>query len=149
MSLVYVRRLRLGAAFVLLPYLVLHFTNHALGLVSLNAMETGRWWFLALWRSAPGTVALYGAILVHGLLALWLLYDRRTLRMPAWEATQYALGLVLPPLLAAHVVGTRIAWWRFDAEDPYARVLLLQWLQAPETGGRQAITLVLAGRPAR
>jgi adenylate cyclase len=144
MSLVYVRRLRLGAAFVLLTYLVLHFTNHALGLVSLNAMETGRWWFLALWRSAPGTVALYGAVLVHGLLALWLLYDRRTLRMPAWEATQYALGLVLPPLLAAHVVGTRIAWWRFDAEDPYARVLLLQWLQAPETGVRQAITLVLA-----
>ena len=34
MSLVYVRRLRLGAAFVLLAYLVLHFTNHALGLVS-------------------------------------------------------------------------------------------------------------------
>jgi adenylate cyclase len=144
MGLVSIRRLRLGAAFVLLTYLVLHFTNHALGLISLNAMETGRWWFLALWRSVPGTVALYGAVAVHGLLALWLLYDRRTLRMPAWEGTQYALGLVLPPLLVAHVVGTRIAWWRFDAEDPYARVLLLQWLQAPETGVRQAITLVLA-----
>ena len=59
MSLVYVRRLRLGAAFVLLAYLILHFANHALGLVSLGAMETGRWWFLALWRSAAGTLALY------------------------------------------------------------------------------------------
>ena len=144
MSLVHVRRLRLGAAFVLLAYLILHFANHALGLVSLNAMETGRWWFLALWRSAPGTVALYGAIVIHGVLALWLLYERRTLRMPAWEATQYALGLVLPPLLVAHVIGTRIAWWRFGAEDPYARILLIQWLQAPETGVRQAVTLVLA-----
>jgi adenylate cyclase len=139
-----VRRLRLGAAFVLLTYLVLHFTNHALGLVSLNAMETGRWWFLALWRSAPGTLALYGAITVHGILALWLLYDRRTLRMPLWEATQYALGLLLPALLVSHVVGTRIAWWRFDAEDPYARVLQALWLQAPEVGARQAITVVLA-----
>src|SRR5262249_35921302 len=105
-----VRRLRLGAADVLLLYLTLHFTNHALGLVSLDAMEAGRWWFLALWRSAPGTVTLYGAITVHGILALWLLYERRTLRMPLWEAAQYALGLALPPLLVAHVVGTRIAW---------------------------------------
>jgi adenylate cyclase len=139
-----VRRLRLGAAFVLLTYLVLHFVNHALGLVSLNAMETARWWFLALWRSAPGTLALYGAITVHGILALWLLYDRRTLRMPLWEATQYALGLLLPALLISHVVGTRIAWWRYGAEDPYARVLQALWLQAPEVGARQAITVVLA-----
>ena len=139
-----VRRLRLGAAYVLLTYLTLHFTNHALGLVSLDAMETGRWWFLALWRSAPGTVALYGAVTVHGILALWLLYDRRTLRMPLWEAAQYALGLALPPLLVAHVVGTRIAWWRFDAGDPYSRVLLTLWLQAPESGARQTVVLVLA-----
>jgi adenylate cyclase len=143
-SPVLVRRLRLGAAFVLLAYVVLHFANHALGLVSLDAMETGRWWFLGLWRTWPGTAALYGAIAVHGLLALWLLYDRRTLRMPAWEATQYALGLVLPVLLVSHVVGTRIAWWRLDADDPYSRVVATLWLQAPEVGARQAMTLGLA-----
>ena len=62
MSAVFVRRLRLAAALVLLLYLTLHFTNHALGLVSLDAMASGRWWFLALWRSALGTLALYGAI---------------------------------------------------------------------------------------
>src|SRR5439155_2161491 len=70
MSTLFVRRLRLGAAFVLLTYVCLHFVNHALGIVSLDAMAAGRWWFLALWRSAPGTLALYGAIAVHGLLAL-------------------------------------------------------------------------------
>jgi len=139
-----VRRLRLGAAYVLLLYLTLHFVNHALGLVSLNAMETGRWWFLALWRSAPGTVALYSAVAVHGILALWLLYERRTLRMPAWEVAQYALGLALPPLLVAHVVGTRIAWWRFGAEDPYSRVVFSLWLQVPESGARQTVVVVLA-----
>src|SRR5437016_9896394 len=96
MSTLFVRRLRLGAAFVLLTYVCLHFVNHALGIVSLDAMAAGRWWFLALWRSAPGTLALYGAIAVHGLLALWLLYERRTLRMPLWEAAQYGLGLALP-----------------------------------------------------
>jgi len=124
MTQVFVRRLRLGAAFVLLTYLILHFANHALGIVSLEAMAVGRWWFLALWRSAPGTLALYGAITVHGLLALWLLYDRRTLRMPPWEAAQYAIGLALPALLVVHVVSTRIAWWRFGVDDPYHRIVL-------------------------
>src|SRR5256886_2850724 len=139
MSTVHIRRLRLGAAFVLLTYLVLHFANHALGLHSLDAMEAGRGWFLAIWRSPLGTLALYGAIVVHGVLALWLCYQRRTLRMPAWEATQYALGLALPALLASHVVGTRIAWWQTGADDRYARALFHFWVQAPERGAWQAL----------
>ena len=139
-----IRRIRLGAAFVLLTYLILHFTNHALGLISLDAMETGRRWFLAIWRNPLGTLALYGAITVHGVLALWLLYQRRSLRMPAWEAAQYGLGLVLPALLAAHVVGTRIAWWQVGTDDRYARVLLGYWVVAPERGIWQSITLTVA-----
>ena len=144
MSPLLIRRVRLGAAFVLLTYLILHFTNHALGLISLEAMEAGRRWFLALWRNPLGTLALYGAITVHGALALWLLYQRRSLRMPAWEATQYGLGLALPALLAIHVVATRIAWWQLGADDPYARILLGYWVIAPARGGWQAIALVVA-----
>ena len=144
MGAIRVRRVRLGAAFVLLTYLILHFSNHALGLVSLDAMETGRRWFLAIWRSQLGTLALYGAIVVHGGLALWLLYQRRTLRMPAWEAAQYTLGLVLPALLASHVVGTRIAWWQAGSDDRYARLLFHFWVQAPERGAWQAVALAVA-----
>ncbi|HET7340813.1 MAG TPA: 2Fe-2S iron-sulfur cluster-binding protein, partial [Methylomirabilota bacterium] len=143
MRAVQIRRWRLGAAFVLLTYVVLHFLNHALGLVSLAAMEAGRWWFLALWRSALGTAALYGALTVHGVLALWLLYQRRSLRMPRWEATQYTLGLLVPALLAVHVTGTRIAWWRVGADDPYARVVLNLWVLAPDYGWRQALILTV------
>jgi adenylate cyclase len=144
MSATAVRQIRLGAAFVLLTYLVLHFLNHALGLVSLAAMEAGRWWFLALWRSVPGTLVLYGAITVHGVLALWLLYQRRSLRMPAWEAAQYGLGLLLPALLVYHVVGTRIAWWQAGTDDRYARLLLVYWMLAPERGAWQVVALTVA-----
>jgi adenylate cyclase len=138
-----VRRWRLAAAVVLLTYVVLHFLNHALGLVSLAAMEAGRWWFLALWRSWIGTLALYGALTVHGVLALWLLYQRRSLRMPAWEAAQYTLGLLIPALLAVHVTATRIAWWRAGADDPYARIVLGLWLVAPEFGARQTLSVTV------
>ncbi len=144
MNATHVRRLRLGAAFVLLTYLVLHFLNHALGLISLDAMEAGRGWFLALWRSRLGTLALYGAITIHGVLALWLLYQRRSLRMPAWEAAQYSLGLLLPALLTIHVVGTRVAWWQAGTDDRYARVLMVFWVLAPERGAWQAIAVTVA-----
>jgi adenylate cyclase len=143
-SAVHVRRARLGAGWVLLTYLALHFANHALGLHSLAAMEAGRSWFLLLWRHPAGTLLLYGAITVHGVLALWLLYQRRSLRMPTWEAAQYTLGLILPALLASHVAGTRIAWWQTGSEDTYARVLLLHWVTAPERGAWQALVVALA-----
>lgn len=143
MSAFHVRRLRLAAALVLLTYVVLHFLNHSLGLISLAAMEAGRWWFLALWRSWPGTVALYGAITVHGILALWLLYHRRSLRMPPWEVLQYSLGLLIPALLIVHVTSSRIAWWLMGADDPYARVVLGLWLTAPQFGARQVLAITV------
>src|SRR6267143_3846176 len=101
----WVRPLRLWCGLILFAYLLTHFSNHALGLISLRAMETGRVWFLALWRNPVGETLLFGALLVHWLLALWLLYRRRTLRMPVWEATQIVFGLAVPPLLVSHIVG--------------------------------------------
>lgn len=56
---------------MLVTFLTLHLANHALGLISLGAMEAGRVWFLALWRHPLGTVLLYGALLTHLSLALF------------------------------------------------------------------------------
>ena len=102
---------------MLVAYLTTHLGNHALGLVSLDAMEAGREWFLLLWRNPVGTVVLYGALAVHFGLALRSLYRRRHLRMPAWEATQLGLGLLIPPLLVSHIVGTRLSASWFDVTD--------------------------------
>ena len=71
--------------------------NHALGLVSLEALEAGRRVFLGLWRNPIGTPLLYGSFLIHAGLALRSLYRRRSLRMPGWEAAQLLLGLAIPP----------------------------------------------------
>src|SRR3989441_2438092 len=46
-----------------------------------------------------------------------LFRSRRHLRMPAWEATQLVLGLAIPPLLASHIVGTRVAHSFFDVRS--------------------------------
>ena len=139
-----VAKLRLLSGLVLVLYLATHFTNHALGLVSLDAMDRGLWWFLLFWRSLPGTLVLYGALVTHVGLAFWSLYRRRHLRMPAWEAWQMGLGLVIPPLLVDHVVGTRIAYEAFDVTSSYARVVLVIGYVNPTAGIRQTIVLLLA-----
>jgi adenylate cyclase len=144
MSPVLVRRWRLGSGLVLLAYLATHYANHALGLVSLDRMEDGREWFLWLWRNPVASVALYGALLTHVLLALWSLYRRRHLRMPAWEAAQLILGLTIPPLLIAHVVGNRVAHEVFGVPDSYTRTVLVLWHLDPWGGARQALVLVIA-----
>jgi adenylate cyclase len=135
------RRLRLATGLVLFAYVTTHLINHALGLVSLAAMEAGRGWFLGVWRTLPGSVLLYGSLLIHIGLAFRALYDRRTLRMPLWEAAQLALGLCIPPLLMGHVFGTRVTWELYGVEDAYSRLSLALWAVTPELGRKQVLTL--------
>jgi len=136
------RRVRLASGIVLFTYVTTHLANHALGLISLHAMEVGRVYFLAWWRQPLMSVLLYSAWITHVLLAFWALYQRRTLRMPLGEATQLVLGLAIPPLLVTHVVGTRVTWQLYGVQDAYARVTLALWTH--DHGVRQMLIIVLA-----
>ncbi len=139
-----VRRLRVWSGVVLFAYVTTHLINHSLGLISLDAMEDGREWFLALWRNPAGTLALYGALTLHSSLVLWSLYQRRELRMPRWEAGQIALGLLIPPLLVGHIIGTRLLNAVYGVGDAYTYVVLVLWEFAPEKGVQQTLVLAIA-----
>ena len=138
----YERWVRLITGLLLACYVVPHFLNHTLGVVSVDAMDRLREPLAAWWRSAPGTVVLYGALLTHFALALLSLYRRTTLRMPAWEATQLGLGLAVPPLLIAHIVGTRFTWFLAGQHIAYQRVVGLLWAD-PAAALRQAALLLI------
>lgn len=140
----WIRPLRLWCGLILFCYLLTHFSNHALGLVSLAAMEAGRIWFLALWRNPVAESALLFALLAHLLLGLWLIYRRRTLRMPVWEATQILFGLAVPPLLVYHLVGTRVVNVMFGTEDLYIRIVLNYWITDYTAGIRQLALFTVA-----
>jgi adenylate cyclase len=139
-----VRRVRIVTGLVLFTYLTTHLLNHSLGLISLEAMEAGRLWFLALWRNPLGTAAFYGALLTHFALALYAIYQRRHLRIPLAEALQLALGLCIPLILATHFVGTRLAYESYGIQDLYAKVVLGFWRQNPALGLRQAALVLIA-----
>lgn len=124
--------LRLGSGLILLAYVTSHLINHALGLVSMAAAEAGLKWAVVLWHSAPGTVLLYGAALIHIALAFAALYQRRTLRMPAIEWLRIVLGFGMPLLLIGHVVATRTAYELYNLPPEYARVIPGIWSSGNE-----------------
>jgi adenylate cyclase len=136
------RRLRLATGLIIACFVVGHFLNHSLGVVSIDAMDRLRGVLAAWWRSPPGTVLLYGSLLTHFALALVSLYRRTTLRMPWWEAAQLVLGLAVPPLLIAHIVGTRFSWFLLGHHIGYERMVGVLW---SDTGAalRQSLLLLI------
>jgi adenylate cyclase len=139
-----VRRVRLVSGLVLLTYVTLHLSNHALGNVSLSWMERGLLVQKFIWQGVVGTATLYGALSVHFGLGLWALYERRRLYWTGPELVQLVLGLAVPPLLANHLAVTRIAFAAFDVNKGYAQELYSFWIASPFLGRVQLTLLVVA-----
>jgi adenylate cyclase len=117
------RHLRLGSGLVLLSYIALHLTNHALALWSLDLAEHGLRWSIAVWQSLPGTVALYGAAGIHFALACHTIGTRRHWRLPIIEWVRLWAGFSLPLLLIGHVVSTRLSVTLYGAEPSYRMIV--------------------------
>eukprot|EP01132_Coremiostelium_polycephalum_P008363 gene8363-10270_t len=137
------RRARLASGLIMLTFLTLHLTNHALNLISLAAAEEGRRWFLAIWRNPVGTTLFYGAAVTHVMLAMRSLYLRRTFYMPVGEALQIILGLVIPLLIIDHVVGTRIRHELSNYYDSYEAIIRGFWITSPFNGVKQTLALIV------
>jgi adenylate cyclase len=140
-----IRRLRLFSGLAMLAYVTMHLLNHAVGLISLEAMEDVLWYIFRIWSNRPAQALLYGGFLVHYTLALWALWQRRSLRLHVSELSQIILGFAIPILLARHVVGTRIADNFFHTDTGYyAYLLWLYFVRVPEYGYLQMLVLVVA-----
>jgi adenylate cyclase len=140
-----IRQLRLYSGLVMLAYVAMHLLNHAVGLVSLEAMDDVLWYIFRIWGNPVGQILLYGGFLVHYVLSLWALWQRRSLRLRVSELSQIALGFAIPILLARHVVSTRIADDFFHTDDGYyTRLLWTYFVNSPSHGYLQMVVLVVA-----
>ena len=140
-----IRRLRLFSGLVMLAYVTMHLLNHAVGLISLEAMENVLWYIFRIWTNRPAQLLLYGSFLVHYALALYALWQRRTLRLHASEMSQILFGFAIPLLLVRHVVVTRISDSFFHTDiGYYAYLLWVYFVRSPEHGVVQMLVLVVA-----
>src|SRR5713226_10227366 len=125
-----VRQVRLASGLVLFGYLVSHFLNHALGNISMDALATGVYYHIAFWQFLPVAMVFYAAALVLAGLGIWALYERRQFRWKAIEPLQLVLGLSIPALIIAHIVGVRLGHTLFEHQKLYPQVLyayLIVW----------------------
>ncbi len=134
------RSLRLWAGLILMIFVTSHLLNHAVGLFGIPAMSEVQDWRVWIWRSWPGTVLLLGSVLVHVALTLKRTLSRRTWRMPPLEVLQLLFGLVIPVLLAQHIVGTRVMASLANIDDSYANILRFLW---PDNALWQSATLLV------
>lgn len=113
-------KIRLFASLVLVFFALTHFLNHALGLISLEAMEAGRKIFLAFWRNAVVQFLFPLALFLHAQSAIWRLMFRQSWRFSTREKIKIFSGLAIPFFLLLHICGTRMQWWVFGYNDTYA-----------------------------
>jgi adenylate cyclase len=124
-------RARLVSALVLLSFVLCHLASHLTLIVSVSAGQQVLDSLMWFWRTETGTYVLATALTVHLLNALWSIYIRRYLRLPAWELAQLCLGLSIPPLLLLHVVSTKISDRFLGTASDYHSVLTVQWVVTP------------------
>ena len=136
-------RLRLWSGLVLFLFVLGHLFNHVLGIVSLEAMNAGIPVTIEPWRTLPGTILLCGALVTHVVLALWSLYQRRTLRIRRSDAVQLVLGLVIPIVLGGHFFATRGIYETYGAEGGYPFELAGLWIVEPIFGVLNGIGLLV------
>jgi adenylate cyclase len=138
------RQVRLVSGMVLFSYLVSHFLNHALGNVSMAALARGVYIHTLFWQFLPIAVVFYTACLVHAGLGIWALYERRQFKWKAMEPIQLVLGLSIPALIIAHIVGVRLGQALFEHEKLYPQELYLFFVAAPMKLWQMFAVMVIA-----
>ncbi|WP_433994228.1 adenylate/guanylate cyclase domain-containing protein [Bradyrhizobium ottawaense] len=125
------RQVRLVSGVILLAYLVSHFLNHALGNISMKALAIGVHFHVLFWQFLPVAIVFYTACFVHTALGIWALYERRQFRWKAIEPIQLVLGLSIPAMVVAHIVGVRLGQALYGHEKLYPQVFFAYWISTP------------------
>jgi adenylate cyclase len=140
-----VRQVRLACGLVMFSYIFSHFFNHALGNISLAAMQ---WWLAVVhfwwWRNPVVNATLYTAAVIHLSLGLWALYQRRHFRYTVAEVSQLVLGLSIPLLLSVHFGAVRVSTMFGLPLSNYATPLFAYWYVKPYMIAVQFVLLTVA-----
>lgn len=137
------RTLRIVTGIVLFVFVATHLLNMSIGLVSLDALEAARLYFMMPWSNPVGFVVLQGAMVIHGVLGLVAIYWRNTLRMTRYDAVQTISALLIIPLLASHVLGVTLAANLLGFDPSYQSTLTVFWVNAPLEGLRQVLVVAV------
>lgn len=131
-------RWRQISGLVLFVYAAMHLANHGLGNISVDAMRAGAAIKGLVWDNPVGLTLLYGALVVHVVLAISSVWHRKSWKLPPLQGVQIAAGLFIPVLLFPHIMATRGAEIVWGNNVGYRELLAMVW-----PGGAVLQTLLL------
>lgn len=131
-------KLRLYSGLILFLFVTGHLINLSMGLISIDAMVEGAKIFLNPWHSIFGRFLLTGSFLIHISIALWSIWNRRTLKMSMNERVQIILGLLAPLILFGHVFATKFIDGAENITPTYYTTISFLWVTFPWRGIIQA-----------
>ena len=137
------RRVRLWGGLTLFSYVLLHLSNHALGLMLPRGDGTGAHLGSPPWRSPPGMVLLYSALITHLGLGLWALTGAAPCGCrpgrPRSSCSASPSRRSCSPMSRALVLTDAL----LGTTPSYARVLLFLWVFDPMAGRASGRCLLL------
>ena len=139
-----VRQIRFACGLVLYAYLISHFLNHALGNISMAALAAGVHYHTLFWQFLPVAIVFYASALIHSGLGIWAFYQRRQFHWRAIEPLQLVLGLSIPALIIAHIVGVRLGQSLFGHQKLYPQELYSFWVARPTRVWSMSAVLLIA-----
>lgn len=135
---VLLRSARIGSGLVLMAFVTCHLTVIACGLAALDMVSFSHRWLMRPWLDMPGHAVLIAASLLHAGLGLQAVAARRSFALRREDRVQIATGLLIPVLLAGHVVTVTSG-----LDTTYAFMLSLYWVFVPLYAIQQLSVLVL------
>lgn len=136
----YVPPLRIASGLILFTFVITHFINHGLGLVSIDVMQAGQDVRVWVTQSGLGTALLIAAAAVHFVLGIAKFIGTRTWRLGKRDVVQLIFGLLIPVFLIRHVLGTRGVEEMFGIKADYDYALWAMW---PDEALSQAFLMML------
>lgn len=116
----------------------------ALGVFSIEWVETSRPVFMIFWSTFVGGNILLGAMIIHVILGMQSLYLRNTLQMSSHDVIQFASALLIMPLLIPHAWGIVGGATLLNYKLTFPLMLQLFWIDTPLEGLRQVLLVVVA-----
>ena len=126
------KRFSFYSGFILFIYAIMHLLNHSINIISLDsASYVKEHYFQLIWKSWPGTILLYGSLLVHIPLGLLAILTRKSFKITVREWLQIIFIILATFVFAQHVASMYIATRTFDSVLPYS-ALYSMVLAVPE-----------------
>ena len=123
-------------------FVFIHLSNHILGLVGIEAMESMRQITTIVLHSTIGSSVLVLSIFVHFCIAMSALYHKPFLNLPRWQQLQLASGIAMILLLIPHAVPVRGMYLGYNVDTNYPLVLQHLWGDPQETIRQIALLIV-------